>query len=75
MMFVVVNRVAMPPSKVAKASGIRRCDKRTCVRPAMPETAGKRIAAAAMLFIKSESNAPITSTATSKRRSLVPAKR
>src|SRR4029077_15525487 len=74
-MLAVVNRVAMPPSRVPKASGIRRREGFTPDRLAAPETAGRSTAAAAMLFMNSARKEPAAITVTTSRCSLVPATR
>ena len=72
MILVVVKSVAIPPSIVANANGIKRRDLLIETLLAAPETAGSKTAAAAMLFIKSDRNEPAIITVTISRDSLCP---
>jgi len=54
---LVVNSVAIPPSRVPKATPINNFDGLVLARRDMSITAGRSTAAAAMLFITSESSA------------------
>ena len=68
----VVKSVAVPPRIVPKASGIKTRERLTSAFRAAPETAGSKTAAAAMLFIKSDRNAPAIITIMTRRSSLLP---
>ena len=74
-MLVVVNRVAMPPKMVAKASGMSSRAGLIRFRRARPDMAGNRMAAAAMLFMSSDKYAPASMMTTTSRVSPVPATR
>ena len=71
-MFEVVKSVAMPPRIVAKAKGMGRREELTRTLWEIPGMVGKSTAAAAILFITSESTAPAAITVTIKERSRVP---
>ncbi len=74
-MLVVVNRVAMPPRIVAKASGISNRAGLIRFRRARPDTAGNKMAAAAMLFMSRDKAAPASMMTTTSLPSPVPATR
>ena len=71
-MFVVVNKVAMPPRIVPNASGINNFDGEIFMRRATPDSEGSNNDAAAMLFMKSERTADAVITPKINRLSPAP---
>ena len=72
-MFDVVSSVAMPPRIVPNASGISSREVLTPAFLAAPEAAGSSTAAAAMLFMNSDKNAPAIITITIREQFASPA--